>query len=75
MAASQNQRVVHATVVVALLRARQGPSEPEQAISDQIDAACERIRTGTEELTDAEAEALRFLTTVRTVLTEGPPES
>ena len=66
MAAAENNRRIHAQVVVGLVRSASADADLNAATRPRSTSICDRIRSGTEELTDADAEAIRFLTAVRT---------
>ena len=71
LGAAENTRRIHASVVVALCRSKEAEPALEQGIEQALDRYCDTIRNGPDELADADVEALRFLTSLRTELNGG----
>ena len=71
LGAAENTRRIHASVVVALCRSKEAEPALEQGIAQALDRYCDTIRNGPDELADADVEALRFLTSLRTELNGG----
>ena len=73
MGAAANARMIHAGVVVGFFGRSDSDQELVGSIDHALDQYCELIKNGTDELSDEDVEALRFLTALRTAL-NAPPE-
>ena len=72
LGAAANARMVHASVVVGLFRESDSDSALVNPIGTALDQYCQVIKTGPDELSDDDVEAIRFLTALRTALNEPP---